>query len=64
MNAVDSRPSRAVNIPSEILDKLGIIARASHQTIRGLIIDILEQHIEDVYPNLDQTLKDLTGDNQ
>jgi len=62
MLSVDSRPSRAVNIPEDILDKLGIVARSKRLTIRGMIIEILEQHIEQVYPNLEQVIKELSGD--
>jgi hypothetical protein len=62
MQNVDSRPSRAVNIPEEILDKIGIVARSKGTTIRGFIIDVLEEHIEKVYPNLDRVMKELTGE--
>jgi predicted DNA-binding protein len=50
-HSVDSRPSRSVNVPEEILDKLGIIARTSGVTIRGLIIEIIEDYIDKKYPN-------------
>jgi len=56
-HSVDSRPSRSVNVPEEILDKLGIIARTSGVTIRGLIIEILEGYIDKKYPNLDESIK-------
>lgn len=53
----DNRPSRSVNIPEEILDKLGIIARIKKLTIRGLIIEALEEHIGEKYPNLEESIK-------
>ena len=59
---VDSRPSRAVNIPEDILDRIGIVARSQRKTIRGMIIDILENHLENVYPNLEQVMKELSGE--
>ena len=59
---VDSRPSRAVNIPENILDRIGIVARSQRKTIRGMIIDILENHLENVYPNLEQVMKELSGE--
>ncbi|MDQ1318730.1 MAG: hypothetical protein QG588_2392 [Candidatus Poribacteria bacterium] len=62
MLSVDSRPSRAVNIPEDILDKLGIVARSKRLTIRGMIIEILEQHIEEKYPNLEQVMLELSGE--
>ena len=60
---MDNRPSRSVNIPVEILDKLGIVARASGLTIRGLIIDILEFHINEKYPNLDESIRAIVEGN-
>ncbi len=60
MNSVDSRPSRAVNLPEEVLNKIGMIARSKGTTIRGYIIELLESHIEETYPNLDQVIKDLS----
>jgi hypothetical protein len=59
---VDSRPSRAVNIPEDILDRIGIVARSQRKTIRGMVIDILENHLENVYPNLEQVMKELSGE--
>jgi hypothetical protein len=62
-HSVDDRISRSVNIPVEILDKLGIVARASGLTIRGLIIDILEAHIEEKYPNLEESIRSIVEGN-
>jgi hypothetical protein len=57
----DNRPSRSVNIPEEILDKLGMISRAKKLTIRGLIIEVLEGYLDDKYPNLEEAIKAIAG---
>jgi len=60
----DTRLSRSVNIPEDILDQLGVIARAKRLTIRGLIIEVLEDHLREKYPNLEDTIKAIAGESE
>lgn len=50
---------RPVNLPSELLDSIGLVARVCRKTSRQYIIDTLEEHLKDKYPNLDQAIAEL-----